>query len=125
MKNRKRVLIIEDDKDINRTLCLRLQMESFEVITSYEGYEGFYKAVTQHPDLIILDLKLPGLPGEEICKELRKNEKYASLPIIMLTAKDTDVDKVVGKVIGANQYMSKPFDMEEFLKRISLMLKEK
>lgn len=125
MANKKRILIIEDDKDINRTLCLRLQMENFEVITSYEGYEGFYKASTQHPDLIILDLKLPGLPGEEICKELRKNEKNALLPIIMLTAKDTDVDKVVGKVIGANQYMNKPFDMEELLKKISLLLKGK
>jgi DNA-binding response OmpR family regulator len=125
MASKKKILIIEDDKDINRTLCLRLQMENFEVITSYEGYEGFYKASTQHPDLIILDLKLPGLPGEEICKELRKNEKNALLPIIMLTAKDTDVDKVVGRVIGANQYMNKPFDMEELLKKISLLLKGK
>ena len=94
-------------------------------MAAHEGYEGFYKATTQRPELIILDLKLPGLPGEEICKELRKDEKYASLPIIMLTAKDTDVDKVIGKIIGANQYMSKPFDMDELLKKISLLLSER
>lgn len=124
MENKKKILVIEDDQDINRTLCLRLQMEDFEVIAAHEGYEGLYKATTQRPNLIILDLRLPGLPGEEICKELRKDEKYASLPIIMLTAKDTDVDKVIGKIIGANQYMSKPFDMDELLKKISLLLSE-
>ncbi len=125
MENKKKILIIEDDKDINRTLSLRLEMEGFNVINAYEGHEGFYKAKTQAPNLIILDLKLPGLPGEEICRELRKDEKQASLPIIMLTAKDAEVDKVIGKVIGANQYMNKPFDMEELLKEIYALLKEK
>jgi len=125
MENKSKILIVEDDKDINRTLCLRLQMEGFEVITAHEGYEGFYKATTQRPNLVILDLKLPGLPGEEICKELRKDERYTSLPVIMLTAKDTDVDKVIGKVIGANHYMNKPFDIDELLKKIYLLLKEK
>jgi len=125
MKNKKKILIIEDDKDINRTLSLRLKMEGFEILTAHEGYEGFYKATTQAPDLIILDLKLPGLPGEEICRELRKDGKRAFLPIVMLTAKDTDVDKVIGKVIGADYYMSKPFDMEELLKKIYALLKEK
>lgn len=125
IKNKKKILIIEDDQDINRTLCLRLEMEGFEVIAAHEGYEGFYKAITQHPHLIILDLKLPGLPGEDICKALRKDEKYASLPIIMLTAKDTDLDKVIGKVIGADQYMGKPFDPDELLEKIHLLLKIK
>jgi len=82
-------------------------------------------ATTQRPGLSMLDLKLPGLPGEEICKELRKNEKYATLPVIMLTAKDTEVDKVIGKVIGASLYIAKPFDMDELLENISLLLKEK
>lgn len=122
---KKKILIIEDDKDISRTLSLRLEMEGFQVIIAQEGYEGFYKATTQRPDLIILDLRLPGLPGEEICRELRKDQRYASLPIIMLTAKDTDVDRVIGKVIGANQYLNKPFDIDELLKKISLLLKEK
>jgi DNA-binding response OmpR family regulator len=122
MKNKKKILIIEDAPDINRTLCLRLRMEGFEAVAAHEGYEGFYKAVAQRPDLIILDLKLPGLPGEEICKELRKDERYASLPIIMLTAKDTDADKLIGKVIGANLYISKPFDMDGLLKKISFLL---
>ena len=125
MKNKKKILIIEDDLDIERTLRLRLEMEGLEVISAHEGYEGFYKAMTQGADLIILDLKLPGLPGEEICKELRKYEKGSSLPIIMLTAKDTDVDKVIGKVIGASHYMGKPFDIDELMEKISTLLKEK
>lgn len=125
MGKKKRILIVEDDKDISRTLSLRLGMEGFEVMTAQEGYEGFYKATTQRPNLIILDLKLPGLPGEEICKELRKDERCASLPIVMLTAKDTDVDRVIGKTIGADQYMNKPFDIDELLKKIYLLLREK
>lgn len=124
MENKKKILVIEDDKDINRTLCLRLQMEGFEIISAHEGHEGFYKASTGSPDLVILDLKLPGLPGEEICKALRKEEKHAKLPIIMLTAKDRDVDKVVGKVIGADHYMSKPFDIDELLEKVLSMLKK-
>jgi len=122
-KNKKRILIIEDDKDIRRTLELRLDMEGFEVLTASDGYEGIYKAKTPGVDLIILDLKLPGLPGEEICKELRKEEKYETLPIIMLTAKDTDTDKVIGKVLGANCYIPKPFDMEGFLEKIHSFFK--
>jgi two-component system, OmpR family, alkaline phosphatase synthesis response regulator PhoP len=122
MEHKKRILVVEDDKDINRTLSLRLEMEGFDVISAHEGYEGYYRAKTQEPNLIILDLKLPGLPGEEICRELRKDKKQASLPIIMLTAKDTDVDKIIGRVIGASQYMSKPFDMDELLRKISVLL---
>ena len=118
-----KILIIEDDKDILRTLQIRLEMEGFEVVTAADGYEGIYKAKAPGIVLIILDLKLPGLPGEEICKELRKEEKYETLPIIMLTAKDTDTDKIIGKVIGANSYMLKPYDMNELLEKIKSLLK--
>ncbi len=123
MKEKKKILVIEDDRDIRRTLELRLKMEGFEVITAAEGYEGIYKARMPGIDLIILDLMLPGLPGEEICRELRKEEKYSALPIIMLTAKDTDADIVIGRVIGANFYIPKPFDMDELLAKINLLLK--
>lgn len=123
MQEKKKILVIEDDQDIRRTIELRLEMEGFEVITAAEGYEGVYKARTSKAGLIILDLKLPGLPGEEICKELRKEKEYEKLPIIMLTAKDTDVDMVIGKVIGASDYMRKPFDMDELLEKIHSLLK--
>jgi len=120
-----KILIIEDDKDIRRTLQLRLEMEGFAIITASDGYEGIYKARSSGAELIILDLKLPGLPGEEICKELRKEKNYETIPIIMLTAKDTDADAVIGKVIGANHYLRKPFDMDELLEKIQSLLKRK
>ena len=123
MPDKNKILVIEDDKDIRRTLQLRLEMEGYKVITASEGYEGAYKAITSDAGLIILDLRLPNLQGEEICKELRKEEKYGYLPIIMLTAKDTDVDMVLGKVIGADCYIRKPFDMEELLEKIRSLLK--
>lgn len=119
---KKKILIVEDDKDILRTLQIRLEMDGFEVITAADGYEGIFKARTSGANLLILDLKLPGLPGEEICKELRKEEKYKDLPIIMLTAKDKDADRVIGKVIGADYYMGKPFEMDELLKNIYSLL---
>ncbi|MGD0335998.1 MAG: response regulator [Candidatus Omnitrophota bacterium] len=123
MRKNKRILVIEDDKDIRRTLELRLEMEGYEVITASEGKDGLDKARMSQAALIILDLMLPGLPGEEICRELRKEEKYERLPIIMLTAKDTDVDMVIGRVIGANYYIGKPFDMEGLLEKIRSLLK--
>jgi len=123
MEKKKRILVIEDDKDIRRTLELRLEIEGFEVIGAPEGFEGIYKARNPGADLIILDLGLPGLPGEEICKELRREKKYESLPIIMLTAKNTDADMVIGKVIGADYYMKKPFDMDELLAKIHSLIK--
>ncbi len=119
---KKRILLIEDDRDISRTIQIQLNMEGFDVITAADGYEGIYKARKETPDLLILDLKLPGLPGEEICRDLRKERSCAGLPIIMLTAKDTDTDRVIGKVIGADDYMRKPFDMDALLGRIRALL---
>jgi len=122
MDKNKTILVIEDDKDINKTLKLRLEMDGFKVVTAFDGKEGLDKATGPGIDLVILDLKLPLLPGEEICRQLRKDERFEKLPIIMLTAKDTDTDKVIGRVIGADYYIRKPFDMEELLSRINFML---
>ncbi|MEW6101687.1 MAG: response regulator [Candidatus Omnitrophota bacterium] len=122
MQAKKRILVIEDDKDISRTLALRLGMEGFEVVTAFNGQEGLDKAKSMSEHLVILDLKLPGLPGEEICRQLRREKKYEHLPIIMLTAKDTDVDMVIGKVIGADYYIRKPFDMDELLVKVHSLL---
>lgn len=119
-----RILVIEDDKDIRRTIQLQLEMEGYNVITASDGYEGIYKARSENVALVILDLKLPGLPGEEICKELRKDATKETVPIIMVTAKDTDVDAVIGKVIGADYYIRKPFDMDNLLTKIRSVLKE-
>lgn len=122
MSTKKKILIIEDDPDIAKTVRLRLKMDNYEVAVAKEGKQGLSMAKTESPNLILLDLRLPGMPGEEICRQLRKDPHYENLPIIMVTAKDTDVDKVIGRVIGANYYMSKPFDMEELLSRIHTLI---
>ena len=123
MINKKKILVIEDEKDIRRTLQLQLEAEGFEVVTAADGEEGLNKAKTSAPDLVILDLRLPKLPGEEVCRELRKDDKYLSIPIIMLTAKGTDADWVKGMVIGANYYIPKPYDIKDLLNTINLLLR--
>lgn len=120
---KKKILVIEDEKDVRKTLQMQLEMEGFSVITASDGKEGLSKAKTSGADLVILDLKLPELPGEEVCRELRNDEKYVALPIIMLTAKGTDADWVRGMVIGANYYISKPYEMKDLLATIQLLLK--
>ena len=122
MSTKKKILVVEDDPDISKTIRIRLKMEGFEALTAKEGKQGLSMAKSESPNLILLDLRLPGLPGEEICRQLRKDPLYENLPIIMLTAKDTDVDKVIGRVIGANYYMPKPFDMEELISRIHTLI---
>jgi len=123
MNIKKKILVIEDDKDISRTIKLYLEGEGFEVIAVFDGKEGLERAKTAGEDVLILDLMLPGMPGEEICRELRKDEKYAALPIIMLTAKGTDAEWVRGMVLGANYYITKPFEMDDLLSTIQLLLK--
>ena len=118
--NKKRILIVEDDLDISRTLELYLESEGFQVLISHEGREGLQKAKQEKPDLIVLDLMLPGLPGEELCRDLRKNE--LNMPIIMVTAKGTDTDKVIGRVIGADCYIAKPFEFDKLIAEITRLI---
>ena len=117
---KKRILIVEDDLAISKFLGVRLRSLDFEVIVAYDGEVGLKEAKKHAPDLIILDLKLPKLTGEEVCKAVRedKDKKFALTPIIMLSAKSSDVDRVVGMVIGANGYVTKPFRVESLLKEI-------
>jgi DNA-binding response OmpR family regulator len=122
MPKNKRILIIEDDPDIGRTLELHLSSLGFEVLKASDGKEGLEKAKLSKSDLIILDLGLPNLPGEEICRELRKDEEYSRIPIIMVTAKGTDVDRVVGRVIGADFYITKPFNLDLLEEKIKTLL---
>ncbi|UCD15586.1 MAG: response regulator [Candidatus Omnitrophota bacterium] len=122
MEKKKKVLIVDDEVDIVKTLTYILEREGYAVYGAVDGTEGLEK-VTQHmPDLIILDLRLPLLPGEEVCRRIRKDEATAKIPIIMLTAKDLDVDRVIGKVIGANYYITKPFDIKDLLGKIKSLI---
>lgn len=118
----KKILIIEDESDICNILAFRFKKNGFEVFCAKGGKEGLDKARVYRPDLILLDLMLPELPGEQVCKEIRKDVNIEKIPIIMLTAKDSDVDRVVGRVIGANYYMTKPFDINELLDKVGKLI---
>lgn len=110
-----KVLLIEDEKNLARFVELELQYEGFEVTTAFEGREGLALALDEEWDVILLDLMLPGLSGMEICRRIRA---VKDTPIIMLTARDSVMDKVSGLDSGADDYMSKPFAIEELLARI-------
>lgn len=117
-----KILVIEDEVKIARFLELELSHEGYEVEVIHDGRKGYEKAALGQADLIILDLMLPGLSGIEICRRLRRDW---DVPIIMLTAKDDVTDKVMGLDSGADDYMTKPFAIEELLARIRVALKRK
>lgn len=114
----KKILIIEDEVNISKVLRKRLEKSDYVVVEASEGYEGLYQYLRQRPDLIILDVMMPGLDGYEVCREIRREIRDERTPIIMLTAKGEDYDRVKGKVIGATQYKTKPYDWEDLLKTI-------
>jgi DNA-binding response OmpR family regulator len=116
-----RILIVEDEKKIARFLELELSHEGYDVSAAYDGRSGLELARSWQPDLMILDLMLPELSGIEVCRRLRQE---SDLPIIMLTAKDDVSDKVMGLDMGADDYITKPFAIEELLARIRVELKK-
>ncbi|MBN2285960.1 MAG: response regulator transcription factor [Tissierellales bacterium] len=120
--DKKKILIVEDEKKIARFLELELTYEGYEVEIANDGRVGFEKAMSPDIDLIVLDLMLPGLSGIELCRRVRNS---SDIPIIMLTAKDDVSDKVTGLDVGADDYMTKPFAIEELLARIRVLLKRK
>ncbi len=116
-----KILIVEDEVKIARFITLELQHEGYEVEAAHDGRTGLEKCESWKPDLLILDLMLPGLSGIEVCRRLRQT---SDVPIIMLTAKDDVSDKVMGLDMGADDYMTKPFAIEELLARIRVCLKK-
>lgn len=118
---RKKILIIEDEEDLVKGLKLNLADEEYDVDWASNGLEGLRKALQETPDLIILDIMLPEKGGLEICRELR--QKNIGIPIIMLTAKGEEIDKVVGLEIGADDYITKPFSVRELLARLKAHLR--
>ena len=119
-KKVKNILVVEDDPDISRSVTFRLRKQGYQVGIANDGETGLRSVLELVPDLVILDLFLPGIPGEEICKAIREHddEGIQKIPIIMLTAKSQEVDRIVGRVIGANVYMTKPFVMDDLLVEI-------
>jgi two-component system, OmpR family, response regulator VicR len=116
----KRILVVDDEKPIADILQFNLQKEGYEVICAYDGEEALQKVEEIMPDLILLDIMLPQKDGMEVCREVRK--KY-DMPIIMLTAKDSEIDKVLGLELGADDYVTKPFSTRELLARVRANLR--
>ncbi|GAP07854.1 two component transcriptional regulator, winged helix family [Anaerolinea thermolimosa] len=117
---KERILIIEDDEGIVRVLKRALTYEGYQVDTALDGENGLHLARDHRPDLVILDLMLPGMDGIEVCQRLRSG---GNLPILMLTAKDAVQDRVQGLDAGADDYMTKPFELDELLARIRALLR--
>ncbi|MFQ5663416.1 MAG: response regulator [Terriglobia bacterium] len=119
----KRVLIIEDDKDIVELVRYNLEKEGFQVTGASDGLSGLAQVKKSPPDLLILDLMLPKLPGLEICKEIRRDQSLNRLPILMLTARGDEADRVVGLEVGADDYVTKPFSPRELAARVKALLR--
>ena len=115
-----RVLLIEDEESLADALVYQLSREGFEVEHSSDGIDALHRFNTLGADLVLLDLMLPGMSGEDICKAIRRD---SDVPIIMITARDADIDKVVGLELGADDYVTKPFNTRELLARIKAVLR--
>ncbi len=118
-----RMLIIEDERGLVQTLTWFFNKEGFEVTAVSDGAEGLRKAQSALPDVVLLDLMLPGMTGLEICRALRAGEKTKNIPVIMITAKSEETDQVVGFSMGADDYVTKPFSNKVLLQRVKAVLR--
>jgi CheY-like chemotaxis protein len=117
------ILVVEDDIDILRLITYNLESSGFNVGTAQDGYEALTSARRRVPELVILDLMLPGLDGLEVCKELKRSEATRKIPVLMLTARGEEVDRIVGLELGADDYVVKPFSPRELILRVRAILK--
>jgi two-component system alkaline phosphatase synthesis response regulator PhoP len=116
-----KILVVEDEPNMVAGLRDNFEFEGYEVITARDGVEGLERALEESPDLVVLDVMMPRMSGLEVCRQLRA--KRASIPIIMLTARGQEVDKVVGLELGADDYVTKPFSIRELLARVKAILR--
>ena len=114
----KKILIVEDERDVVKLLRYNLEKEGFRISSVTDGSLALSEMRREPADLVMLDLMLPGMDGLEICRQLRRNERYASVPILMLTARSEEADRVVGLELGADDYVTKPFSMRELIARV-------
>jgi DNA-binding response OmpR family regulator len=121
VRNPAKILVVEDEPNMVAGLRDNFEFEGYEVITAHDGIEGLEKALAESPDLVVLDVMMPRMSGLEVCRQLRAQR--ASIPIIMLTARGQEVDKVVGLELGADDYVTKPFSIRELLARVRAILR--
>jgi two-component system alkaline phosphatase synthesis response regulator PhoP len=120
---KEKILIVDDEKDIVKMLDYNFKKEGFRTVLAYDGEDAVVLAQKEHPDLVVLDLMLPGIDGLEVCKALKKDPKTEGIPIIMLTAKTQETDKILGLELGADDYVTKPFSPRELLARVKAILR--
>ena len=118
----KKILIVDDEVDLVETVRFPLEMEGFNVLVSYNGEDALNQARKEKPDLILLDLMLPKLDGYKVCRLLKFDERYKNIPILMLTAKTQEKDKALGMETGANEYITKPFDLDKLVDKVKVYL---
>jgi two-component system alkaline phosphatase synthesis response regulator PhoP len=121
----KKILVIEDDPATSRLVDYALRHEGYQVLTAPNGLTGIRKVREEKPDLLILDVMLPGMDGFEICHRLRSDPATASLPILMLSAKAQEIDRNTGAKVGADEYLAKPADPSEIVSRVASLLTKK
>ena len=120
--NPKKILVVDDEADLVETVRFPLEMEGYHVLVSYNGEDALSQARKENPDLILLDLMLPKLDGYKVCRLLKFDERYKHIPILMLTAKTQEKDKVLGLETGADEYITKPFDIDVLMVKVKSYL---
>jgi len=119
----KKILVVDDEEHIVELIKFNLEKNGYKVITADNGKDALAIAKEQQPDLVLLDLMLPGMDGLEVCKEIRKETNIANMPIIMITAKGEELDKILGLELGADDYITKPFSVRELVARSKAILR--
>lgn len=120
---REKILVIDDEMHIIELLKYNLEANGYKVFYAVDGKEGLNKSVEIKPDLILLDIMLPGMDGFDVCKEIKRNKEIEAVPIIMLTAKGEEFDKILGLELGADDYITKPFSIRELIARVKAVLR--
>ncbi len=114
----KKILVVDDEVDLVKTLRFSLETEGYTVLASYNGEDALNLARKERPDLVLLDIMLPKLDGYKVCRLLKFDERYKHIPILILSAKTQEKDKIIGMETGADEYVTKPFDMDELIGKI-------
>jgi DNA-binding response OmpR family regulator len=118
MMNPKKILVVDDEVDLVNTIRFSLEREGYTVLVSYSGEDALNQAQKEKPDLILLDIMLPKLDGYKVSRLLKFDERYKHIPILMLTAKTQEKDKTLGIETGADEYITKPFDIDELMEKV-------
>ncbi len=118
----KKILVVDDEVDLVETVRFPLELEGYNVLISHNGEDALSQARKEKPDLIILDLMLPKLDGYKVCRLLKFDERYKHIPILMLTAKTQERDKILGMETGADEYITKPFEMDDLITKVKAYL---